>query len=116
MKGLLGRSERSEQHSGFVLHTDQDSVYASKDFDETLPLYNIVYSMSRVGTPTDNGAMEAINCWTKSEIFTEFYIAGDRAIQEEIKAYFRSCKEERPVCPLNCLTPNQNQASASQNI
>ena len=46
-----------------ILHTDQGSVYASKDFNELLPLYNIVHSMSRAGTPTDNAAMEAINGW-----------------------------------------------------
>ena len=37
-----------------VLHTDQGAVYASKSLNELLPLYNIVHSMSRVGTPTDN--------------------------------------------------------------
>lgn len=40
-----------------ILHSDQGSVYASKDFNETLPLYNITRSMSRAGTPTDNGVM-----------------------------------------------------------
>ena len=44
-----------------ILHTDQGSVYASKAFNDLLPTYNIVRSMSRAGTPTDNGAMEAIN-------------------------------------------------------
>ncbi len=44
-----------------ILHSDQESVYASKDFNETLPLYDITRSMPRSGTPTDNSAMEAIN-------------------------------------------------------
>ena len=44
-----------------ILHTDQGTVYASKAFNELLPAYNIERSMSRAGTPTDNGAMEAIN-------------------------------------------------------
>lgn len=46
-----------------VLYSDQGSVYASKDFNELLPMYSIVRSMSRAGTPTDNAAMEAINGW-----------------------------------------------------
>ena len=37
-----------------VLHSDQGSVYASKNFNELLPMYKIVRSMSRAGTPTDN--------------------------------------------------------------
>ena len=44
-----------------VLHTDQGSVYASKAFNELLPMYNIQHFMSRAGTPTDNAAMESIN-------------------------------------------------------
>ena len=56
-----------------ILHTDQGSVYASKDFNELLPLYNIVHSMSRAGTPTDNAAMEAINGWIKTEMFTDLH-------------------------------------------
>lgn len=43
-----------------ILHSDQGSVYTSKKFNELLPMYNIVHSMSRAGTPTDNAAMEAI--------------------------------------------------------
>lgn len=40
-----------------ILHTDQRTVYASKAFNELLPAYNIERSMSRAGTPTDNGAI-----------------------------------------------------------
>ncbi len=51
-----------------VLHSDQGGVYASKDFNELLPMYNVVRSMSRAGTPTDNAAMEAINGWIKAKM------------------------------------------------
>ena len=44
-----------------ILHSDQGSVYASKSYNELLPMYNITRSMSRAGTPTDNAAMESIN-------------------------------------------------------
>ena len=46
-----------------VFARDQGSVYSSESFDELLPQYRITHSMSRAGTPTDNGAMEAINGW-----------------------------------------------------
>ena len=68
-----------------ILHTDQGSVYASKDFNELLPLYNIVHSMSRAGTPTDNAAMEAINGWIKTEMFTDLHITSNENIENEIK-------------------------------
>ena len=34
-----------------ILHSDQGSVYSSKKFNESLPLYNIIHSMSKPGTP-----------------------------------------------------------------
>ncbi|WP_165585949.1 DDE-type integrase/transposase/recombinase [Ruminiclostridium cellobioparum] len=43
-----------EQKEPIVLHTDQGSVYSSKAFIEAPKNYNIIHSMSRVGTPTDN--------------------------------------------------------------
>ena len=90
-----------------ILHSDQGSVYTSKAFNEMLPAYNIIRSMSRAGTPTDNGAMEAINGWMKSEIFTDFHITGESNVREEVDEYIRFFNEERPAYSLNYLTPKQ---------
>jgi len=65
-----------------VLHTDQGSVYSSKSFNELLPLYNIVHSMSRAGTPTDNAAMEAINGWIKAEMFKDLHMKSSLLISK----------------------------------
>lgn len=67
-----------------VLHTDQGSVYASKSFNDLLPLYHIVHSMSRAGTPTDNAAMEAINGWIKAEIFNDFHVTSNENIERDV--------------------------------
>lgn len=90
-----------------ILHTDQGSVYASKPFNELLPMYNITRSMSRAGTPTDNAAMEAINGWIKEELFSDFHITGLKPIEEEIDTYVRFFNNERPAYSLNYLTPQQ---------
>ena len=90
-----------------VLHTDQGTVYASKSFNELLPLYNIVHSMSRAGTPTDNAAMEAVNGWIKTEIFNDFHLTGTGNIQDEVERYIVFFNEERPAYSLNYLTPKQ---------
>ena len=79
----------------------------SKDFNELLPLYNIVHSMSRAGTPTDNAAMEAINGWIKTEMFTDLHITSNENIENEIKEYITFFNEERPAYSLNYLTPKQ---------
>lgn len=90
-----------------ILHTDQGSVYASKSFNELLPLYNITHSMSRAGTPTDNGAMESINGWIKAEMFVDLHVTGENPINQEIEDYIRFYNEERPAYSLNYLTPKQ---------
>lgn len=89
-----------------ILHTDQGTVYASKKYNELLPMYGITRSMSRAGTPTDNAAMEAINGWIKAEIFADFHIAG-KNIKEEIDAYIKFFNEERPAYSLSYMTPKQ---------
>ncbi len=90
-----------------VLHTDQGSVYASKSFNELLPLYHIIHSMSRAGTPTDNAAMEAINGWIKAEIFNDLHITDNENIEREVKNYIMFFNEQRPAYALNYLTPKQ---------
>ncbi len=90
-----------------VLHTDQGSVYASKSFNELLPLYNIIHSMSRAGTPTDNAAMEAINGWIKAEMFCDLHITNNDSIEKDIADYIVFFNEERPAYSLKYLTPKQ---------
>ena len=109
ISGLNGLIEMKTQypHLEMILHTDQGSVYASKNFNELLPLYNIVHSMSRAGTPTDNAAMEAINGWIKAEVFNDFHITSNENIEQEIKDYIVFFNEERPAYSLNYLTPKQ---------
>ena len=90
-----------------ILHSDQGTVYASKAFNELLPMYNIERSMSRAGTPTDNGTIEAINGWVKAELFNDFHITGNVDIKAEIDRYIQFFNEERPAYALNYLTPKQ---------
>ena len=109
INGLNGLIALKEAHPELemVLHTDQGSVYASKSFNELLPLYNIIHSMSRAGTPTDNAAMEAINGWIKAEVFNDFHLTGKEDIRDEVERYIKFFNEERPAYSLNYLTPKQ---------
>lgn len=117
MNGLKNLIELKQKYPDMemVLHTDQGSVYASKSFNELLPLYSIVHSMSRAGTPTDNGAMEAINGWLKAEIFSDFHITDNKKIKEEVDEYIQFFNEERPAYALSYLTPKQYREYYTQN-
>ena len=70
-------------------------------------MYGIARSMSRAGTPTDNGAMEAINGWIKAELIADFHITGEKSIKEEIDDYIKFFNEERPAYSLGYMTPKQ---------
>lgn len=94
-----------------VLHSDQGSVYTSKEYNELLPMYSITRSMSRAGTPTDNAAMESINGWMKAELFTDLHITGEHPVEEEINRYISFFNERRPAYSLNYLTPKQYRES-----
>ena len=90
-----------------ILHTDQGSVYSSKKFNESLPFYNIIHSMSKPGTPTENGAMEAINGWVKEELFIDFNLNSSLDISKQIDDYIFFFNFQRPQAALNYLTPAQ---------
>ena len=99
-----------------ILHSDQGSVYSSKSFNELLPMYGITRSMSRVGTPTDNAAMEAINGWIKAELFMDLHVTGDRPVRDEVDDYIVFFNEQRPAYSLNYLTPKQYRESFSSSL
>lgn len=107
--GLNNLLIKKEEYRDFetILHTDQGSVYSSKKFNEFLPLYNIIHSMSKPGSPTENGAMEAINGWIKEELFIDFNINSLNNIDDEIEKYIHYFNYERPQSALNYLTPMQ---------
>ena len=90
-----------------ILHTDQGTVYSSKTFNDLLPSYNIIHSMSRAGTPTDNAAMESINGWIKEEMFMDFHITSNKEIFIQIDEYIDFFNNKRPAYCLNYLTPKQ---------
>ena len=115
ISGLKDLIELKKEHPEYrmILHSDQGTVYASKAFNELLPMYHIDHSMSRAGTPTDNAAMEAINGWIKAEMFMDFHVTGEKPVTQEVDEYVRFFNEERPAYSLGYLTPKQYKDSFS---
>ena len=113
ISGLNDLIELKKEHPEYrmILHSDQGSVYASKAFNELLPMYHIDRSMSRAGTPTDNAAMEAINGWIKAELFMDFHVTGEKPVEQEIDEYITFFNEQRPAYSLGYLTPKQYKES-----
>lgn len=91
------------------LHTDQGAVYASMAYEELIRDKNIVRSMSRAGTPTDNPVNESLNGWIKEELFLDYNIDSikDRYwISNAISEYVGFYNEQRPSYSLDYDTPN----------
>ena len=97
-----------EQTRPVTFHTDQGAVYSSQAF---LNAYshctNIIRSMSRVGTPTDNPIIEALNGWIKEELRIDFNIYHCKDVPSLIKNYITYYNTERPSIKCGRKTPVQ---------
>ena len=88
---LAGKKE--EQKPQVVFHTDQGAVYSSKAFCQAHSHYNILRSMSRGGTPTDNPIIEALNGWMKEELYLDFdldHVQDVPALLDRYVSYFNN--------------------------
>lgn len=98
---------KKEKTAPITLHTDQGAVYSSSAFCMAHKEYNIIRSMSRVGTPTDNPKIEAINGWIKEELYNDFDLSNADDVEAVINEYVKYYNEERPAYSLNYKSPVQ---------
>lgn len=90
-----------------ILHTDQGAVYSSKIYESLYKGYNIIRSMSRAGTPTDNPIIESINGWIKQEMIIDFKMYKSDNLFEFIDNFMYYYNNERPQYKLKYKTPIQ---------
>ncbi len=104
---VLSLIENKKRQLPTILHTDQGAVYHSKAFAKEHENYNIIRSMSRVGTPTDNPIIESLNGWIKAEMECDYDYRNIEDIEEFIESYVDYFNHERPAYCLNYKTPIQ---------
>ena len=63
--------------------------------------------MSRVGTPTDNPVIEALNGWIKEELMTDFDLAHAKNVQKLLDDYVFYYNYWRPAAALQYKSPVQ---------
>lgn len=105
LKALLPKLKGQPEKT--ILHTDQGIIYSSRMFADIHKDYNIIHSMSRKGTPTDNPIIESINGWIKEEMFIDFNINQFDNIFDFIDMFINYFNYERPAYALNYKTPIQ---------
>ena len=106
MAGFLATKEKYPELRT-IFHSDQRSAYSSEAFNEMPLPHDITRTMSRVGTPADNGATEAINGWAKAEMLVDFRIGDAEDVPAAVAGYVKFFNEERPMCCLGYMTPKQ---------
>ena len=107
LEQVISLLKEKEQTNLSTLHTDQGSVYSSEAFNMLLTNNNIIHSMSRAGTPTDNPIDESLNGWIKEELFIDFNLKKCNDVLSLIKKYIYYYNNERPMYCLNYKTPHQ---------
>ncbi len=105
LKQLAGKKE--EQKPQVVFHTDQGAVYSSKAFCQAHSQYNILRSMSRGGTPTDNPIIEALNGWMKDELYLDFNLAQTQDVPALLEQYVFYFNNHRRHAALGYKSPVQ---------
>ena len=105
LKQLMDK--REEQTAQVVFHTDQGSIYSSQAFCQAHNHYNILRSMSRVGTPTDNPIIEALNGWIKEELFLDFDLAHAKDVPALLDMYVDFFNNHRLAAALGYKSPVQ---------
>ena len=102
---LAGKKE--EQKPQVVFHTDQGAVYSSKAFCQAHAQYNILRSMSREGTPTDNPIIEALNGWMKEELYLDFHLDHAEDVPALLDQYVYFFNNQRRHAALGYKSPVQ---------
>ena len=105
LNSLAGKKE--EQRSQVVFHTDQGAVYSSRAFCHAHEHYNILRSMSRGGTPTDNPIIEALNGWIKEELYLDYGLADAENLPDLLNQYVYFFNNHRPAATLGYKSPVQ---------
>ena len=106
LKKLAGK-KNEEQTPQVVFHTDQGSVYSSQAFCQAHEHYNILRSMSKGGTPTDNAIMEALNGWIKEELYLDFGLETAEDVPKLLDEYVYYFNNRRPAAALDYKSPVQ---------
>lgn len=101
------KNKIKEQTDPVVLHTDQGAVYSSRAFEKAHDNCNIIRSMSRVGTPTDNPIIESINGWIKEEMRVDYRYWEEDDLFRFIDKFVDYYNNDRPAYALKYKSPVQ---------
>ena len=104
---LNNKIKRGYKDLETIFHSDQGTIYTSTSFNDVYLNNNIIRSMSRAGTPTDNPVIESKNGWLKAEMKTDFNQNDFNSVEEYIEYIIYDNNFLRPAYKLKYKTPVQ---------
>lgn len=112
---VLHTLNQLDLEKGCLLHSDQGSVYTSRDYYIACNEKSITRSMSRKATPSDNACIECFHSSLKCEAFypsTE-HISSNTIVIDIVKNYIKNYNENRIQQKLGYLSPVQFREQAA---
>jgi putative transposase len=111
MRAFLNAQARYPLAKGAIFHSDRGSQYTSGAFMETLKLYGIKQSFSRVGTPGDNAWAESFFATLKKECIHFRQFATRDELRDTVFAWIAGFYNNRRVqARLGYLSPKDYTA------
>jgi putative transposase len=97
IQAFLNAQARYKLAEGTIFHSDRGSQYTSKEFKDTLKLYGLRQSYSRVGMPGDNAWAESFFATLKKECIHFRQFATRTALGEVVFAWIEGFYNSRRV-------------------
>ena len=102
---LENKIKRGYESQDTIMHSDQGIIYSSIALSQVHKDYNIIRSMSRIATPTDNPIIESKNGWLKKEICIDSNQNDYETVEEYINAIIEDHNNYSPSYALNYKNP-----------
>jgi putative transposase len=111
IQAFLNAQARHDLPRGGIFHSDRGSQYTSKAFMETLELYGMKQSFSRVGMPGDNAWAESFFATLKKECIHFRHFATREELRQAVFAWIEGFYNNRRVqARLGYMSPREHAA------
>lgn len=104
---LFGLSEKPENHSQLIHHSDRGLQYCAHEYVKTLKENNIRISMTEKGDPLENAVAERINGIIKEEYLQYYSVENITQAKTLLQKVIDLYNEDRPHNSIGNLVPNQ---------
>jgi putative transposase len=111
IQAFLNAQARHRLKAGTIFHSDRGSQYTSKDFMNTLKVYGLKQSFSRVGVPGDNAWAESFFATLKKECIHFRHFATREELRQAVFAWIEGFYNNRRVqARLGYMSPREHVA------